>query len=108
MGYLTDYRLHATGFADSEQAELFELRLNKQAEYRFESNLGRNDIRLSLQEAKWYDWQKDLETVSQQFPEVVITVDGTGEESGDIWRAKVQNGKVKVASATITFPELDD
>ncbi len=112
MGYYTNYNLTVTGLEDSEKAEFFEFKLRKISEYSgwiFEHYPLDGDcgISASLYEVKWYGWKSDLESISKQFPNAVITVDGTGEEAGDIWRAKVQNGVTKHAKATITFPELD-
>lgn len=110
MGYYTDYKLEVTGFEDAEAAEFFEFKLLKVTEYSgwdVEVHSRTFTVNATLNEAKWYDWEKDLETLSKQFPHVVIVVDGVGEEPGDIWRARVHNGEMKRAVATITFPDLD-
>jgi hypothetical protein len=111
MGYYTNYKLEATGFENAEAAEFFEFKLRKVSEYSgwdVEINSRTFALEATLSEAKWYDWQKDLEGLSKQFPNVTITVDGVGEEPGDIWRARVKNGLTKTAKATISFDGLDD
>jgi hypothetical protein len=112
MGYYTNYTLKVTGFENAEAAEIFEFSLQKKTEYSgwdFDIVHTKNgyEVEATLNEAKWYDWQSDLEILSRKFPAVVITVGGVGEEPGDIWRARVQNGETKQAKATISFPGLD-
>lgn len=56
---------------------------------------------------KWYDYQSDLVEFSKQFPEWLFTLKGEGEESGDIWKLYVLNGKSQKAEARIVFDEFD-
>lgn len=56
---------------------------------------------------KWYEWREDMTKLSHQFPDVLIIIDGEGEESGDIWRAYVKNGKVIQKQAEIVHPALE-
>ena len=53
--------------------------------------------------AKWYDHADHIAQVSKQFPLVLITVDGEGEESGDMWRLYARNGEFEKVEAKITF-----
>ena len=57
--------------------------------------------------AKWYDWQKDMVEVSERFPHLLFSLQGEGEESGDIWKAWARNGRVRRAQARIVFDEPD-
>jgi hypothetical protein len=41
---------------------------------------------------KWYDHDADMITLSAHFPDVLFTLDGEGEETGDIWRKWYKNG----------------
>lgn len=43
--------------------------------------------------AKWPDYESDMEHVSKNYPGVVIQIDGTGEDSGDVWRDFWRNGE---------------
>lgn len=56
---------------------------------------------------KWYEHVGDMVALSRRFPEVLFTLHGEGEESGDIWRKYFLGGKVQVARATITFDDFD-
>jgi hypothetical protein len=38
----------------------------------------------------------------------VISVEGEGEESGDIWKAYYKNGKSFRANAQVTFEEFNE
>lgn len=56
-----------------------------------------------LRDARWYEHEDDLKKVSAEFPDVLITVTGWGEETGDYWRKYFVSGKMqRVAPA---FPE---
>lgn len=57
-------------------------------------------------EIKWYDCEKDMKSYSKKHPEVVFLIDGEGEESGDIWKAYFQNGKMFKTKATLVFEEF--
>lgn len=57
-------------------------------------------------EFKWYDHQDDLIGLSKEFPSTLITVTGSGEDSGDYWRKYFFNGKVQVEQVP-KFPPFD-
>lgn len=53
------------------------------------------DTTLELhQDYKWYDCEYDLYLLSGQFPDLLFTLDGKGEEAGDIWTHVYQDGKL--------------
>src|SRR5688500_12222794 len=55
---------------------------------------------------KWYNYEKDMLFLSQQFPNVLMTVKGEGEDRDDVWIQYFKNGKcskAKNAVITITF-----
>lgn len=57
---------------------------------------------------KWYEHSEDMEKVSKLLPDLVIQVDGEGEEVGDIWRSFWKNGKVHEAKRTVIVEEFDE
>ena len=61
-----------------------------------------------LQGVKWYDHERDCLQISKEFPDQVISVEGEGEESGDIWKAYYKNGKSFRADAIITFEDFNE
>ena len=61
-----------------------------------------------FQDIKWYDWETDVKAVSLKFPDEVIKIYGEGEESGDIWKAYIKDGKSFITQATLTFEDFDE
>jgi hypothetical protein len=60
---------------------------------------------------KWYDYDIDMRRLSKKHPFVIFTLDGEGEESGDIWRnyyyfGKCQSEKVKIEFAPFSMDKL--
>jgi hypothetical protein len=53
--------------------------------------------------AKWYSHQDDLIKLSEKYPLILITLEGEGEESGDLWKTYYLNGKSQHTKAKITF-----
>ena len=41
---------------------------------------------------KWYEWEKDMIELSQNFPEAIFVVYGEGEDRDDTWRAFFKDG----------------
>lgn len=53
---------------------------------------------------KWYNYERDILKISNQFPDVLIKVYGKGEEDDDRWVQYFKNGKCSdVLYATITI-----
>ncbi|MGQ5176965.1 hypothetical protein ACSQ7W_11750 [Bacillus halotolerans] len=59
-------------------------------------------------ELKWYGHEEDMREISRLFPDVLITLKGEGEESGDVWRKYFKNGKMQSCYAKITFDDYDE
>jgi len=57
---------------------------------------------------KWYDWSKDMASLSLKYPNLLFSLEGEGEDSGDIWKAWARNGKVVEARAKIIFEPAGD
>ena len=55
---------------------------------------------------KWYDHESDMVRLSKQFPRMIFTLKGEGEESGDIWKKYFFNGRIQIAHAKIEFDEF--
>lgn len=56
---------------------------------------------------KWYDHETDLRSMSKVFRNIVFTLYGEGEESGDIWSKYFMNGKMQEAKARIVIDDFD-
>lgn len=103
MGYYTNFDVQA--LSESPQAaEEAAHALVQQSKYSADMT-GRSEF--SIYEAKWYDWEKDVQVTSKLHPGVVFVIEGNGEESGDIWKAWAHNGEVHKSEATISFTEPD-
>jgi len=57
---------------------------------------------------KWYDHESDMKEVSKEFPNVLFTLKGEGEEAGDIWIKYFKNGKMQSCPAKLVFDEYDE
>jgi len=64
-----------------------------------------------LDNAKWYEHNENMLILSKLFPQVLFTLSGEGEESGDLWRTKYQDGKLATVLAETywaEFPPLEE
>ena len=57
---------------------------------------------------KWYSYHDDMIVMSAQFPDVLFTLRGKGEESGDVWNNYYLGGKSQRAQAKLVFDEFDE
>ena len=100
MGYYTTFELaNDAGFSNDtiiDRAKAHDESLGEELQYGLQNG-----------ETKWYSFDDDMRKVSKLFPNVLFTLNGEGEESGDIWKAYFKNGDQKVLRSEITFPEFD-
>lgn len=57
---------------------------------------------------KWYGYNEEMTAVSLKHPHVLFTLDGEGEEPGDIWRCFYLAGTAWEWRPDTTPPEFDD
>lgn len=57
--------------------------------------------------AKWYECASDMLALSARFPEFFFSLNGAGEEQGDLWNAYFFQGKMQECCAQIIWPEFD-
>lgn len=93
MGYRTKFELTASDDLDA-------VHKNGIAET---SRYGEG-INLFDDEIKWYDHEKDMIAYSRKFPEVEFRLDGTGEESEDIWVKWFKNGAMQTWRLSVDRP----
>ncbi|MCY9052493.1 hypothetical protein MOE90_02145 [Bacillus spizizenii] len=100
MGYYTDYKLEI----DPEPIGLLKYLTKNDLldSYLFYALTDRGS------EMKWYDHEDDMKDISKAFPEALFTLNGDGEESGDVWRKYFKNGKMQTCRAGIVFDEYDE
>lgn len=99
MGYYTNFEL--THDSDTIDDEVLAKELTEVSGYDWEDDL-------YLGEAKWYDWQKHMKSVSKMHPDTLFTLEGEGEEHGDMWIAFFKSGKMQMEKAKITFGDFDE
>lgn len=56
---------------------------------------------------KWYDHEADLLALSREHPHIIFTLEGEGEESGDIWKKYFCAGKIQVEKASVQIAPFD-
>ena len=109
MGYFTTFSL--TAQQDTKEIELTEEM--KLAFIESSKDLEETDVEELFDgylNAKWYEYESDMQDFSKKFPKILFTVDGAGENGSYIWRHYFLNGKSQRDEAQIVFegfnPEL--
>lgn len=107
MGYYTDFEVSVVDGDDNDVIALEEA-LGKYTAYSFSSYP--NDGNVYLNDAKWYDHEKDMLVVSKlpQFAGKLLLVHGDGEESGDVWDMWVKDGKKFRGTYVMIAPEFSE
>ena len=102
MGYYTQYDIKISGISNSDEAERI------LQEYNLEDYdvLHHGTEIIANFNAKWYDWKKETVSVSKNYPQIFIEISATGEEAGDIWKARARNGICEVVNAKIVFDDF--
>lgn len=98
MGYYTRYSLE-TDANDATVEDAILTRIKELSGY----NYGPFE-----DECKWYSFDKDMIAVSKEFPDVLFTLYGEGEESGDVWKAQYKNGLTASVKANLVYPEMPE
>lgn len=97
MGYYTRYTLDISlGNSNVTQEEI--------EEEMKAMDLAVDSIKTQSDDMKWYDHEEDMRNFSKKFPDVLFILDGTGEESGDIWKKYFKNGLMQHVIPKLKFP----
>lgn len=102
MGYCTTFTLTTepeTNFLEEELEEM-------SGGYYWEDEMSS----YRLYDSKWYDHDKHMIAFSknEKYKNVLFTIEGEGEEAGDLWKAYYKNGKTVHHQAILTFPEFKE
>ena len=100
MGYYTIFKLSAK---DSEITDDMKKELSTINSYYFDNLNLIDELVEGWFEAKWYDYVDNMKMLSLKFPTIVFILEGSGEESSDMWVAYFMNGKVQHEKAKITY-----
>lgn len=95
MGYYTSYSISVSD----------ESKLNKVLKLLHNISDGEVPSDSAYFNAKWYDFEEHVYAVSKQVPNILITIEGEGEDNGDLWIEYWMNGKVCGGQAQIIYPE---
>lgn len=87
----------------SDQEELIERYIDRNSDTYY----GIDSAGDATESCKWYDHETDVKRLSALFPGMLFTLNGEGEESGDIWVKYFLDGKVQVCKAKIVFDSFD-
>ena len=101
MGYYTDYDITITGIDNANQA----LKIAKEYIDYFDISADGTAIYARFNE-KWYSWKEDSVRLSLNYPRILIEIKGQGEESGDIWKARIRSGNFEIVQAKIVFDDF--
>lgn len=114
MGYYTKYELTITG-----EGERWVTGTDKEGN-KIEVNIGfdYDEIERELVElsgysslfddsVKWYDHDANMREISKRYPALLFTLEGVGEEAGDMWCKYYQAGKCQHELARIEFGKFD-
>ncbi len=99
MGYYTKHTLRVDGDTNLIAELVAE---NEGASWAFDANGNTEDA------CKWYSHRKDMRDFSFRHPDVLFTLNGEGEESGDIWVEYYKGGKMQPCKAEIVLPDFDE
>jgi len=103
MGYYTRFKLETNDPEVMEELLKKEIRsYGKTFDYLFDIDGDSYDC------YKWYDHETDMKEVSKEFPGVLFTLRGEGEESGDLWLKYFKDGKMQSCPAKIVFDSYDE
>lgn len=99
MGYYTDFELTTKDTLTEEEKEQIIDRLQDLSGYQIKWGSQYDAV-------KWYSHEKDMLTLSKEFPDVHFILEGKGEEHDDIWIKHFKNGKKVTLKGEIKYPEF--
>lgn len=100
MGYYTSYELTVDKDGDKIHEEFISISNNFKwaLEYAGEGS----NRWYPNDSAKWYDHDIDMCALSKEYPDILFTLTGNGEDTGDIWRSWYRNGE-KISEWTLDY-----
>lgn len=121
MGYYTQYTLyiHANPEvqlldekANEKAAEVINKFFNDEENFGYagcfdDESDGEHFMWRSSETIKWYDCDEDMKKLSLMVPDVVLLLEGNGEEETDIWKSYYLNGKAQFCKAKIVFEDFN-
>ena len=99
MGYYTDFSITIKGEFDKKEMEE---KIEEVTDYCFDEHGNRYH-----QNCKWYDNVENMTELSKFYPNNLFTVDGDGEENGDVWRRVYHNGRQEDIQVETIYADSD-
>lgn len=102
MGYYTYYSCYVID-EDSYGKEKIKRAANQLAKMLGETKEVEDFDFVSWDEMKWYEHEDDMKKLSKEFPDMVFELNGSGEDSEDIWKGYFMNGESYYCSGHIEY-----
>lgn len=108
MGYYTSYILNVRNDVPLERQRRAAIRL---ADILEEDEIIKKELLvssfpfdfISYDSMKWYDWERDMSILAEEFPDIDFVLYGEGEEWDDMWRAFFKGHNYEFQLAHIYF-----
>lgn len=112
MGYNTHFTISMEGSDEAKAKAIAELRKIYQGPGFIIEEVTDDKKALNLLEygfeAHWYDFGEDCHRIALAVPDVLIIVNGQGEDRDDIWEARYKGDLSELAKAVILDPQITD
>lgn len=103
MGYYTDYKILVECDDNNRLEKIFGRLQELSGGYEFDYSYG--DKIVELPDVKFYECESVMRKLSTEYTDILFTVYGDGEESGDLWVAYYKDGKgTDFFKPTIIYP----
>ena len=109
MGYYTDHTLTVRNVENNDAFINLQNAL-KQKEiinYALDDGIYYENIKeacfFCADSVKWYDHEKDMSYIAEQFPEMYFLLDGVGEEFGDLWHEYYHGSEYEFCRGEIVY-----
>ena len=56
---------------------------------------------------KWYEHEAQMARLSQEWPQILMTLSGNGEDHQDVWMKYFLSGQVHAVTAEIVYPPFN-
>lgn len=115
MGYITDYSIEFFGPEEdivNFEKKVLEVSMGDPEDYDYDGEPDptlKDLLKYGAADGKMYDWEDWFEPVAKEFPNVLVVINGDGEESDDLWEARLKGNNFEIHNAAIppfTNPEL--
>lgn len=113
MGYYTDFNLtimdRQSGEYVTKYSDKYAAVYNRLAD-RFEEAIGISDAldRLTTEQYpnwKWYNYVEDMRSIAKDYPDFIFTLEGDGEETGDLWVEQYYGDEWARSVARLILPD---